>query len=579
MTHRTRPNALRLALLVALLALVGCRKDPPPPPAVPLVGEPTEGGAAATPATALSVQPTSGASAGSGDLPMPTDPAPADNVFVWPEVGAEYLDPNKISESAGAVIGMNLFEGLLAYAPGNGPSLPGVAERWESRDDARVWTFHLRADARWSNGRVVTAGDFAYSWQRCLEPATASRNAQQLWFIKGAKEFNTGALRDFAQVGVKVIDDRTLEVDLVGPTPFFPSVVPYIAYAPVPREAIEAHGDGWTKPENIVTNGAFHLTENKLRDRLVMKKSPTYWDAKSVRLDGAVVLHSESETNAWQLYEQGKVHWTPGTVPSDKIPLLLAAGRKDFHVDPYMCIYYYVFRTDRPPFDNAELRRAINRATDKERITKHITRGGQIPATHLVPPMFKETTGYTSPEGEAFDPEEAARLLAEAGYPGGKGLPPVELVYNTLEGNRLIAESIQRNLKDVLGIEATLSNMEWKSLLQKLNDGEFQLGRGSWCADYPDPQNFLEVFHSQGESNYSAYKNPEYDALLDRIRQTGDPQKRNELMAQAEAMLSRDLPMLPMYFYTRSYLLKPWVRGFEPQYRDNHLLKYIWFEK
>lgn len=566
MKHWTRP-VVRALVLVALAA---CRRDPPPP-AVPLVGDPVGAGQVREAAA------EGGRATGTGDLPMPRDPAPADNVFVWPEVGAEYLDPNKISETAGSTIGMNLFEGLLVYAPDNGPPRPGVAERWES-SDSRTWTFHLRGDARWSNGRAVTAGDFAYSWQRGLEPATASRNAQQLWFIEGAKEFNTGALRDFSKVGVRVVDDRTLEVTLVGPTPFFPKVLPYIAYAPVPREAIEAHGDAWTRPENIVTNGAFHLTENKLRERLVMKKSPTYWDAASVRLSGAVVLHSESETNAWQLYEQGKVHWTPGTVPTDKIPLLMASGRPDFHTHPYMCVYYYLFRTDRPPFNDVELRRALNRATDKERITKHITRGGQTPATHLVPPMFAEM-GYESPEGDAFDPEEASRLLAEAGYPGGKGLPSLEIIYNTLEGHRLIAESIQRNLKDVLGVQATLSNMEWKSLLKRLNEGEFQIARGSWCADYADPYNFLQVFHSQGESNYAAYKNPEYDALLDRVRQTGDVGERNALMAQAEAIINRDLPILPLYFYTRSYLLKPWVRGFEPQYRDNHLLKYLWFER
>lgn len=558
-------------LLLVLVAATGCRKDPPPP-AVPLVGAPSGASGDEQPAApALPAPPAPDRQATPG--------APADDVFVWTAVGAETLDPGKMTDSAGTDIAINLFEGLLSFAPDNGPSRPGVAERWESRDDARVWTFHLRPDATWSDGTPVTARDFDWSWRRVLDPATGSKAAQQLWFIKGAKELNTGLSRDPASLGVRVVDDRTLEVELVGPTPFFPSVVTYITWYPVPRQAVEAHGDQWTRPEHIVTNGAFHLAEDSPRERVVLRKSPTYWDAARVKLAGARILHTESEETTFQLYERGVVHWTPGTVPADKIPLLQAEGRPDFHQDPYMCVYFYVFRTDRPPFDDVALRRAFDRATDKERIVKHITRGGQTPATHIVPPMFREATGYESPQGAAFDPEEAARALVEAGYPGGKGMPPVEILFNTLEGNRLIAESIQRNLKDDLGVETTLANVEWKTLLQRLHAGEFQLARSSWCADYPDPSNFLDVFHSQGESNYAAYKNPAYDALLDRIRQTGDTARRNELIAEAEAMLVRDVPVLPIYFYTRSYLLKPWVRGLEPQYRDTHLLKYVWFER
>jgi ABC-type oligopeptide transport system substrate-binding subunit len=561
-----------VAVVLALVALVGgCRKAPPPPP--PLVGEPVTG-----PVDAPEAAPVV-AGAARQAATLAHEAPPEDNVFVWPEGGAEFLDPNKISESAGSNIAQNMFEGLLAYAPGNAPPVPGVAERYEVSEDGLTWTFHLRGDARWSNGRTVTAHDFVYSWRRALDPATASKNAQQLWFIEGAKELNKGSLTDPEAVGVRAVDDRTLVVRLVGPTPFFPYVISYIAYAPVPREAIEQWGDQWTRPEHIVTNGPFHMTEWKMRDRVVLKKSETYWDKDAVRLSGAVILHNESESTAFQLYESGLAHWLPGLVPTDKIPLLLAAGRPDFHIDPYMCVYYYLFRMDRPPFDSALVRRAINMATDKERIVKHILRAGQTVATHLVPPMFEETTGYVSPTGDPFDPETAARLLAEAGYPEGSGLPRIEFVYNTFEGHRLIAESIQRNLQDTLGIETSLNNMEWKGLLKKLHAGDFRVGRGSWCADYPDPVNFLEVLHSESENNYAGYDNPEYDALLDRIRRTPDQQTRNRLMAEAEAMLNRDMPLLPLYFYTRSYLLKPFVKGFETQFLDNHLLKYLYFER
>ena len=566
MGHFTQRNGGRLSVAMTVgllfLALAGCKKDAPPPPErLPATSEPP-------------AAETMGAR-----VPTTTERPPKDNIFVWVEGGAEYLDPNKISESAGTNTAQNMFEGLLAHAPGNAPPVPGVAKSYDKSADATVYTFHLRDNAKWSNGRQVTAQDFVYSWRRGLEPETASRNAQQLWFIKGAKEYNSGELKDFSKVGVRAVDDLTLEVELVSPTPFFPYVVAYIAYAPVPKEAVEAWGPKWTQPEHIITNGAFHMTEWKLRARIVLKKSPTYWDADNVRFAGAINLHNESEDNAFQLFEAGKVHYTPGQVPAQKIPVLMSSGRSDYHLDPYMCVYYYVFRTDRPPFDDVRIRHAINLATDKERITKHILRAGQRPATHLVPPMFRDTLGYTSPEGEDFDPEAAARLLAEAGYPGGKGLPKIEMIYNTYEGNRLIAESIQRNLKDGLGIEPAANNMEWKSLLKLMQSGEFQLARASWCADYPDPVNFLEVLHSEGESNYAGYKNPEYDALLDAIRKTPDQAKRNELMAKAESVVNRDVPLLPLYFYTRSYMLKPYVKGFEPQFMDNHLLKYMYFQE
>jgi oligopeptide transport system substrate-binding protein len=507
------------------------------------------------------------------------DVPPADGTFVWVESGAAFLDPNKISETAGNSIAMQMFEPLLNYAIGNGEPEPGVAERFEVSEDGLTYTFHLRSNALWSNGRAVTAHDFVYSWQRGLRPETASRNAQQLWYIANAKAFNEGSLTDFGKVGVKAAGDTTLVVTLEAPTSFFRHLVCSVAYAPVPKEAIEAHGDQWTRPENIVVNGPYTMTEWKLRDRVVLEKNPRYWDAASVRIERAMVLHSESEQNALQLYEADKAHWLPGNMPAEKIPLFLSEGRSDFHVDPVMCVYYYVLRMDRPPFDKKEVRHAINRAIDKERIVKHITRGGQKVATRLVPQMFEALIGYTGPEGEEFDPDAARALLSEAGYPQGQGLPKIDIFYNTLDGNRLIAESVQRNLKDTLGVEIGLDNMEWKSLLKKLQAGDFQMARSGWCADYPDPLTFLGVFHSKGENNYPAYDNPEYDALLDAIARETDRDARNALIGKAEALLNDDLPFIPFYFYTRSYLLKTFVKGFEPQYQDHHLLKYMYFEE
>lgn len=513
-----------------------------------------------------------------GTVVPPGQVAPSDNMFVFVEAGPEFLDPNKISESSGNQIAMNLFEPLLNYARGNSAPTPGVAQRYEVSADGLTYTFYLRNSARWTNHRTVTAHDFVYSWERGLNPATASRNAQLLWYVRGAKAYNQGQSRDFSTVGVRAQDDLTLIVELEAPTPFFPQLVCYIAYAPVPRETIEQHRENWTRPENMVVNGPFRLTEWAPRNRIVMKKNDTYWDAANVRLAGAIAIHTESEDTAFQLYESGAVHWTPAVVPAEKIPLLMRDGRADFHIDPIMCVSYYLLRMDKAPFDNPAVRRAFNMAIDKKRLVDHVLRAGQQPATNLVPPMFEPTTGYKSVPGDDFDPDRAKTLLAEAGYPNGAGLPAIEMVFNTFEGNRLIGELVQRNLKEVLGVEITLINMEWKSLLQTLQRGDFHFGRGGWCADYPDPMTFLEVFDSAGESNYAGYQNREYDALLQQIRASGDINQRNELMRKAETWLNRDVPMVPFYFYTRSYLLKSFVRGFEPQYQDHHLLKYIYFE-
>lgn len=583
-TATSSTNRMMLFVILGSCALsYGCRKESPPPR--PIVVPQSAGGGAVvlSPPTVSSsipttTSPTPASAVFRGTVVPPNQKAPADNVFVFVEAGPEFLDPNKISESSGNQIAMNLFEPLLNYARGNGPPVPGVAAKYEVSPDGLTYTFHLRKNALWSNGRTVTAQDFVYSWERGLRPATASRNAQLLWYIRGAKAYNQGQSTDFSTVGVVAQDDFTLTVELETPTPFFPHLVCYIAYAPVPRETIEIYNENWTRPENMVVNGPFQLTEWAFRDRIVMKKNDRYWDAENVRLAGAVALHTENENTAFQLYESGTVHWTPAVVPAEKIPILMRDGRADFHIDPLMCVSYYLLRMDQSPFDNPAVRRAFNMAIDKKRIVDHVLRSGQSPARNLVPPMFEPISGYVPAQGDDYDPERARKLLAEAGYPNGTGLPAIEMVFNTFEGNRLIGELVQRNLKETLGIEITLINMEWKSLLQTLQRGDFHFGRGGWCADYPDPMTFLEVFDSRGESNYAGYKSAEYDALLAQIRKTAHVTARNDLIQKAEKLLNHDVPMVPFYFYTRSYLLKSFVRGFEPQYQDHHLLKYIYFE-
>lgn len=521
-------------------------------------------------------------SSGFGKIWQGTKPAPdygpaPDKHLTWIEGGAEFLDPNRISESAGNAIASQMFEGLLNIAPGNSPPVPAQAERFEISEDGKTYTFYLRKGLQWSDGTPLTAHDFKYSWLRGLHPDTASKNAQQLWlWIKGAKAFNSGKSKA-EDVAIRVVDDLTLEVELNAPTSFFPDLVTYVAYSPVPKHVVEKHGKQWTKPEHIVVNGAFTMTEWTPRDRIELKKNPTYWDADNVFLETSTILISDDEPKNVRFYETGQAHVsTP--LPPDKVRRWLKEGRSDLRIDEMMCTYYYVFRTDRPPFNNRRVRQAFNMALDKERVARHVIGSFEVPARNLISSMFESTLGYKAVPGDDFDPTEAKRILAEAGYPGGADLPKAELIYNTYEKHRLIAEFAQRSLKDNLGVNVPLNNMEWKSLLKKVHAGDFTIARTSWCADYPDPMTFLEVFSSDSENNYPKYHNPAYDQLLAQIRDETDKRRRNVLICAAERVLNRDLPIMPIYFYTVSTLIRPFVKGYEPQYQDHHLLKYVRIE-
>lgn len=510
--------------------------------------------------------------ASSGEIEVPTK-----REFFLPEVPPQSLDPNKVAEAAGKKIAAQMFEPLVIREPGTDKIVPGGATSWETSADGKTYTFHLRKDAQWSDGKPITAADYLYSWRRALLPETKSRNAQQYWVIRGAKDFNLGKTQDFSSVGVSAPDPYTLKLELNGPAPYILDLLVYVVFAPTPQHAIEKHGARWIRPENIVSNGAFKMVEYKLRDKVVMERNPKYWDAKNVWLDRVVFYLVEQEPTVMQWYDQGKVHWTPGFVSLAKVPELLKSGRQDMKIYPFMCTYYYSINTEKPPFDNEKVRRAFNMAIDKGQLVRQVLGQGQKAANHLVPEMFAKTRGFKGVTGDRFDPARARKLLAEAGYPGGKGLPPITVIYNTMEGHRVIAAFTQRSLKENLGVEIQINNMEWKTLLETIKSGDYQLGRSSWCADFPDPENFLAVFHSRGENNYSRWKNPEFDSLLDQLSSAADQATRNKLTIRLETLLNKGTPILPFYFYTRSYLLKEFVQGLAPSTTDDHFLKYVWF--
>lgn len=506
--------------------------------------------------------------------PAETANRPAPKVFgvaIWEP---ESIDPGLAAEEAGVTISRALFEGLLARPAGNGPMRPGVAESWESTPDGLRWTFRLRADARWSDGRPVVAGDFAYAWLRVLDPATGSRSASQLYFMDGAQAVQKGAAG--ARLGVETPDDRTLIVRLHAPVPYFESVVTYPAWFPVRRDVVEAHGARWTRPENIVTNGPFRLDSFQAGVEALLSRSPTWWNAGSVRLDGAAFRFVANERTAYEWFRSGRVHWLKSTLARDLIPEMRRTRPPEFHTDPVLCTYYAAMRVTAPPLDDVRLRHALDLAVDKERLVREVLMGGQAAATGIVPPAILAATGYRPPVGKRFDAAAARALLAEHVRERGP-VPPLTYLYNTGEAHRLIAEFLQAEWKTNLGLEVAVRSTEWKSLLARVRTGDYHLARASWCADYVDPGNFLEVFETGNPNNYPGFSSPVLDRAVARARGAVSWNGRLPAYAEAEQVLIEGAPIVPLYFYTRIYLLDPGVTGFEPNMLDVHPLDLLDF--
>ena len=431
------------------------------------------------------------------------------------------------------------------------PPEPGVATGYELADDGKTYTFHLRADARWSDGRPVTAGDFVYSWLRALDPATGSVTVETLYYLENAEKFNKGALTDRDLVGVHAPDDHTLVVRLERPTPFWIALVTHSQYYPVPRWAIEEHGRQWTRPENIVTNGAYRVVEQRPRERVVLERSPTYWDAANVRIPRIVARSSTSENQDITLYDSGQIQYARMGVPPAELTARMTSGEPDLIIDQRLCYYQYTFNTEHPPFDDERVRRAIVMAIDKDRLVGSVTRGREVPADGVVLDYFVDAMGYPDPEGLPFDVAAARKLLAEAGFPGGKGLPPVTLSYNTLDRHQAIAEFVQRQLKENLNFDVTLENMEFKSLLKKVRAKDFDITRRGWCGE-EHPYTMLEIFRSTSPRNPSGWKSAEFDSLLERSLGPRDPKVAKTLNNLAVLYQAKGEPKAAMPLIERA---------------------------
>jgi oligopeptide transport system substrate-binding protein len=508
------------------------------------------------------------------------------------------LDPAQVTGIPEGRVLRALFEGLTVKDPRTLEPLPGVAESWEISADGKRYLFHLRGDARWSNGDPVTAEDFALSWKRLLEPETAAEYAYQLWCVVGAKDFSlepdpARRAELWSAVGIHARDERTLEVELEHPTPYFLALTAYVPLYPVHMRSLAAARARsparwqieWLRPENLVANGPFRLVERRINDRMRLARSETYWDRGHVALETIDVFAIESYGTLLNLYLAGELDWIDRVAPSVVSKL---AGREDFHPEPYLASYFYRVNVTRPPLDVPAVRRALALAIDRRAICETIMKGGQLPNFGLVPHGMegyaKRELPHAEPAGTtaAFERAlaRARALLDEAGFgPGGRAFPAIEIHLNASEAHRDVAEVVADLWRRELGIEARLSQQEWKVYLDAQRSLSFDVSRSSWIGDYPDPNTFLELFVSGGENNKTGWSNPRYDALVEAARGTVDAGERMELLAQAEGILLEELPILPIYTFASQNLVDPNLGGFHANVQDEHFPKFFFWKE
>ncbi|MFL0248933.1 peptide ABC transporter substrate-binding protein [Clostridium neuense] len=493
------------------------------------------------------------------------------------------IDPGLNSSVEGGTVIANAFEGLTDVDVNN-KAYPGVAKSWDISADGKHYVFHLRKDAKWSDGKAVTAKDFEYAWKRALAPETASDYAYQLYYLKNGQGYNESGLpaaqktpgvaaATADQVGVKAVDDYTLNVDLENSTPYFLSLLAFQTYMPLRKDVITAHPKDWAlNGSTYVSNGAFKMKSWKQKDKLEFVKNPYYWNKSQVKLDNLTYTVLDDPTSYMSAYQSGQIDIID-TPPAEQIPSLLKQGKAKTYVN--IGNYYYSFNLDpkaklnpavAKAMNDVRVRKAISLAIDRDALVKNVTKAGQYPATSFVPRGMVENNGKDFKQKDYYpskgDISQAKSLLSQAGYPNGSGFPTIELIYNTGSNHKDIAEAVQAMLKKNLNINITLRGVERKVQLDETTKRTYTgIARNGWSADYADPMTFLDMWVSTSGNNVVGYSNAEYDRLIAAAKSETNTTKRFSEMHQAEDILMRDMPIVPLYEYNIVSAMKNYVKG------------------
>lgn len=515
------------------------------------------------------------------DSRSPVEKASAENILILSNDSEPAgLDPQIIDGVAESNIVRALFEGLCVEDPQkDGNSLPGAAARWESNSDYTVWTFYLHKTGKWSDGTPLTTDDFIFAYERILHPEFAAKYATMLYFIKGAEDFNKKRTPDFSTVGVKARDPYTLEITTRAPTPFLPELTKHYTWFPVPKHTILAHGTiaakhtHWTEPGHIVSNGPFKLDEWKFNYYISVVRNPHYWDRQTVSLNGIRYLPITNRYTEARMFFDQQVHATYSLAPE----MIDYAGKhhpEALRQEPYLGVLFVRCNVNRPGLGDARVRKALALTIDRRSIITNILKGGQLPAHGFIPPLGD----YRTPGNIEFNPTEARRLMAEAGYPDGKGFPKITLLTADKDVAKRLSEAYQDMWKKHLGISVAIRQQEWKTYKDNMRNLNYDLGYSSWIGDYPDPTTFLEMWRKDDSNNYTGWSSETYEALLKKAELSPSPEQRVTLLTEAEKTFLKDTPVLPVYWYTTNYLLHPSVKGWHPLILNNHPFKFVSLE-
>lgn len=488
------------------------------------------------------------------------------------------IDPALNSAVDGAIMINHMFEGLVKWVDdgeGNAVTAPGQAESWEKvvNDDGTVtYTFTLRDGIKWSDGQPVTAGDFEYSWKRLANPETAADYCYMIDMVQGYAAVADGSA-DPDTLGVKAIDDKTLEITLSYDCPYFEEIMAFPSTFPVRQDMVEGN-DEWTYDvSTYVGNGPYKMAEWSHNAYILAEKNENYYDYENLGPDTIRFTLLDDANAMLTAYNSGELDFIEN-FPTDEMANYLASG--EITVADYLGTYYVCFNTEDEVFSDPLIREAFSLAIDRNYIVENVSQAGEVPATAYVPSGVNDAAGpsgddfrtvggeYYSVAAEDYEAncEKARELLAEAGYPNGEGFPTVEYTYNTDDKHKAIAEALQNMWQEVLGVTVTLSNQDWNVFLESRKQGDYQIARNGWIADYNDPCSFLDMWYTDGGNNDAQYSNPEYDAQIDAAKATSNQEERMAAFHAAEDILiEQDSVLAPIYFYTQPYMLADDIQG------------------